>query len=524
MKSKQRRYIYFVVFISGMTSLAIEFSASRLLGSVFGTSNLVWASIIGLILIYLTLGYYLGGRLADRKPFLENFYIILLWGAFTTGLTPLAARPLLRLAAQAFDKLALGALFGSFAVVLILFIIPVTLIGTVSPYAIRLLIDDQATAGKISGQVYAISTLGSFLGAFLPVLLMIPLIGTSRTFLFFGCLLLVVSLLGMYLSVGWKAAFRWVWMALVMVLIYVYGLRGPIKQTSGQIYETESAYNYIQVLEKDGYRYLRLNEGQGIHSIWHPSQLDFQGPWEQFLVAPFFNYPDQQPFKPENVKSVAIVGLAAGTAARQVTAVFGAIPIDGFEIDPKIIQVGRIYFDMNELNLNAIPRDGRWGLDQSQKKYSIICIDAYRPPYIPWHLTTREFFTIVRQHLEEEGVMVINVGRAPDDRRLIDGLVGTIKTVFPSVYIMDVPDTFNSIVYATIQPTGITNLYHNLLYLYTRQDVNPLLVRAIERMIVNQQPVPMSQTIFTDDLSPVEWITNSLVLNFIFSKNMEQLK
>ena len=120
--------------------------------------------------------------------------------------------------------------------------------------------------------------------------------------------------------------------------------------------------------------------------------------------------------------------------------------------------------------------------------------------------------------------MAINVGRAPNDRRLIDGLVGTIQTVFPTIYIMDIPDTFNSIIYATAQPTDITNLYYNLLYLYTRQDVQPLLIHAIEKAVINQQPVPQTETVFTDDRAPVEWITNSLVLNFVFSKDMENLK
>jgi hypothetical protein len=220
-------------------------------------------------------------------------------------------------------------------------------------------------------------------------------------------------------------------MPIVLIVLGVYLSSTPIKNTSGQIFETESSYNYIQVLEKDGYRLLRLNEGQGIHSMWHPTQIDFNGPWEQFLVAPFFNQPE---YAPERVRSMAIVGLAAGTSARQASKVFGPIPIDGYEIDPAIIDVGRKYFDMNELNLNAIAKDGRVGLANSTRKYSLIAVDAYRPPYIPWHLTTREFFQIVRDHLTEDGVMAINVGRSPIDRRLIDQLVSTIRTVFPSVY------------------------------------------------------------------------------------------
>jgi spermidine synthase len=516
-----KRYLYFAVFASGMTTLAIELSASRLLGSVFGTSNLVWASIIGLILIYLTVGYFIGGPWADRSPYYRTMFAILAWGAFFCGLAPVFSRPVLRLAANAFDQLQIGVLLGSFTAVLILFVVPVTLLGTISPFAIRLAIESSEQAGRVSGRIYAISTLGSFIGTFLPVLVLIPLVGTTMTFIGFSLFLLAVALVGLGLAEGWRKIIPWLWMPIVLIALAWFWEGRPIKTTDGQIFETESAYNYIQVLEQGEYRFLRLNEGQGIHSEWHPTQLGFAGPWEQFLVAPFYNAPN---FQPEQVKRMAIVGLAAGTIARQATAVFGPIPIDGYEIDPEIIAVARKYFDMNEPNLTAIAQDGRWGLEHSPYKYSIIGVDAYRPPYIPWHLTTQEFFQSVYDHLETDGTLVINVGRSPSDRQLIDGLVGTIQTVFPSVYVMDVPDTFNSIIYATVTPTSVENLYNNLLYLYTRKDVHPLLIDAIQRAVVFQQPTPQSATVYTDDLAPIELVTNQMILNFVFFGDMESIQ
>jgi len=514
-----KRYLYFAVFASGMTTLALELSASRLLGSVFGTSNLVWASIIGLILIYLTVGYFVGGLWADRSPYAKTMYTAMIWGAFTAGLAPLVSRPVLRGAAEAFDQLQVGILFGSFTTILILFSIPITLLGTISPFAIRLSIRDSRQAGQISGRIYAISTLGSFIGTFLPVLILIPLVGTINTFLVFSGFLMLVALIGLWLSDGWRSALIWLWMPLVLVIVAVLQSGSSIKESQGQIYETESAYNYIQVLEIDGYRLLRLNEGQGVHSTWHATQLDYEGPWEQFLAAAFFN-PD---FDPEQMESMAIVGLAAGTVARQATEVFGPILIDGFEIDPEIIDVGRAYFDMNQPNLNAFGQDGRWGLAISERRYTVIGIDAYRPPYIPWHLTTQEFFQIVHDRLSENGALVINVGRSPNDRRLIDGLVGTIQTVFPSVHIMDVPGTFNSIIYATVQPTDFQYLYDNLVHLYGRSDVHPLLIESLTRVIVHQQTTPDSKVVFTDDWAPIEWITNNMVLSYVFFGDIEAL-
>jgi spermidine synthase len=517
----KKGYLYFTVFASGMTTLAIELAASRLLGSVFGTSNLVWASIIGLILIYLTLGYFIGGRWADRSPNLGTFYKILAWGAFTSGIIPFISKPILRFGADAFDQLQVGILFGAFSSVLILFIVPITLLGTISPFAIRLALQDSREAGKISGRIYAISTLGSFVGTFLPVLVLIPLVGTTLTFLVFGVFLLLVAIIGLWKTNGLRSIIYPGWMLLTLIILGIIWGRSSIKRTVGQIYETESAYNYIQVLEDDGYRYLRLNEGQGIHSIYHPDEIVYFGPWMQVLAAPFFN---DHPYMPNEVKSVAVVGLAAGTIAHQVTEIYGPIPIDGFEIDPKIIQVGKDFFEMNMLNLNTIPTDGRWGLEHSDRNYTIISIDAYRPPYIPWHMTTKEFFQIVFDHLSENGVLVINVGRAPNDRSLIHGLVGTINSVFPTIYVMDIPDTFNSILYATKKPTTINNIYDNYNSFLEMNDIHPILLTALRRTILNLQVVPDSNTVFTDDLAPIEWITNKMVLNYVLFEGVENLQ
>ena len=514
-------YLYITVFISGLTSLAVEMATSRLLGNVFGTSNLVWASVIGLILIYLTLGYFIGGKWADRSPSYRTFYKILIWAALLIGLVPVISKPVLSLAANAFDQLQLGILFGSFLSVLILLVVPVTLLGTTSPFAIRLAVNNSQGIGSTSGRIYAVSTLGSFIGTFLPALLLIPLIGTYRTFLTFSGVLLVTALIGLWRAAGWRVALPYLWTPLLVLAMFIWGVKGTEKATTGQVYETESAYNYIQVLEQNGVFLLRLNEGQGVHSVYSPTQLNFNGPWEQVSVAPFFN---RAPYDLSRVKNMAIVGLAAGTSAREATAIYGPIPIDGFEIDPKIVEVGRKYFDMNEANLNVIVQDGRWGLAHSTRRYQVISIDAYRPPYIPWHLTTREFFEIVRQHLTEDGVVVMNVGRAPGDRRLIDTLGSTLLTVFPSVHVMDIPNSFNSILYATVQTTQDSNLALNLDYLTRQGNVSPLLLASMRLALTSLQPPPSPDTIFTDDLAPIEWITNNMVLKFLITENVEVIR
>ena len=515
-----RRYIYFTVFASGMTTLAAELSASRLLGNVFGTSNLVWAAIIGLILIYLTFGYSIGGRWADKSPSPKTMYSILAWGAFSIGVVPYIATPVLRAAANAFDGLQVGILAGAFVAVLILFSVPITLLGMISPFAIRLSMNDTSEAGKVSGTIYAISTLGSFVGTYLPVLVLIPIIGTTKTFLVFSLFLLFVALAGLGISSGRKVMLQYLIMVIALVFLGFVTNNSSIKNTEGQVYEVESAYNYIQVLKKDGYTYLRLNEGQGIHSIYKPGELNYGGPWQQFLAGPFF-YKDELP---EDVSRMAIIGLAAGTTARQASAVFPNVVIDGYELDPEIVKVGMEFFDLNLHNLYIHVEDGRWGLTSSPFKYDVIAVDAYRPPYIPWHMTTKEFFQVAYEHLNGKGTLVINVGRAPDDRRLIDGLASTIASVFPSVYVMDIPGTFNSMIYATREPTQQENLNANMVKLAITQGIHPLLVTSIYETWVNLQPAPNKSIIFTDDLAPIEWITNNMVLNYVLFGEVENIQ
>ena len=514
----RRRFLFFAVFSSGMTTLAIELAASRLLGTVFGTSNLVWASIIGLILIYLTVGYAVGGKMADKYPHHKYFYLIMLWGAFTAGVIPLVSRPVLRFAADAFDQLQLAVLFGSFFAVLVLFIVPIVLLGMMSPFAIRLAIKNPEEAGQVSGRIYAVSTLGSFIGTFLPVLIFIPLIGTTKTFLVFSFYLMLVALIGLGISEGWKLALKWAWIPILLLMLALLFGGGKIKQSEGQVYEAESAYNYIQVVVKDDTYKLRLNEGQGYHSVYKEDKFIYYGPWMQFLAGPFFN---EAPYALEEVERIAIVGLAAGTTARQATEVFGDVPIDGFEIDPEIIEVGQEYFGMNMPNLNAIAEDGRWGLAHSEYKYDLIAVDAYRPPYIPFHLTTVEFFQIASEHLTEDGVLVINAGRSPEDRSLVDALAATLSEVFASVHVMDVPNTFNTMIYATKQETGFGALLANYFELEEDLGEESLLLQAIAIAYNEQRPTVLSETIFTDDLASIEWIVNNMVVSFLMVDQAE---
>lgn len=507
-RTREQTTLYVTAFVSGLVSLGVELSASRLLAPYFGDSHPVWAAIIGLILLYLTMGYFIGGRWADRSPHPTTLYALAAWAGFLVGLIPFVARPILVLAARGFADYNLTLLVGPFVAVLLLFSLPVTLMGCVSPFVIRLLMEQVEQAGKVAGRTYAISTAGSLLGTLVPVFLLIPTVGTRHTFVALSLLLLGVALWGLARA-GGRRVLAYLWMPF-LVLLLALALRGrPIKPQAGTLYEAESAYNYIQVAQQDSWRYLYLNEGLGIHSVYRPGARRVGGTWDYFLIAPFFNPP---PFSPQQVRSLAMVGLAAGTVPKLYTNLFGPIPIDGVEIDPEIVEVGRQYFEMNEPNLNVIVGDGRAFLARSDRRYSVVGVDAYRLPYIPWHLTTVEFFQEVRNHLTTDGVAVVNVGRTPGDDRLVGTIAATLQQVFASVYAMDVPASFNTILVATVQPTVAENLLAN-----RRLIADPDLGAIAEQAWASLRPVEPGPRALTDDRAPVEMLTHLVVLSYLLT-------
>jgi spermidine synthase len=404
--------------------------------------------------------------------------------------------------------------------VVALFSIPVTLLGCVSPFAIRLSMEDAEveSSGNVAGGLYALSTVGSLIGTFLPVLVLIPNIGTRNTFLFFSFVLMTVSLVGLFATLKIRAL-PYLLMPVVLILLLILAPGGIIKPAEyGELlYETESAYNYIQVVQYGNEIGLKLNEGQGVHSVYDSNSMLTGGVWDYFMIAPFFNNP---PFAANQVGSLALIGSAAGTVSKQYSAVYGPIPIDGVEIDPEIIRVGREYFDMNEPNLNAVAQDGRYFLANSPRKYDVIAIDAYRPPYIPFHLTTREFFVEVREHLTENGVVAINAGRTLTDWSLVEVLASTLKAEFPSVYLVDLEepgqDLINVLVVATKQPTTLGNLEANAeLLMFIPSGMDPFLQQVARDAVPRAQEFTEPTLVFTDDRAPVEQVVHGLMLSFV---------
>jgi len=505
-----------LVFFCGASVMTIEMSASRLLAPYFGTSLFIWANLIGLVMIYLTLGYWLGGKLADRYPRATVLFGITAVAGFAVGLIPVLSRPILSWSLTGFENYSIGIFYGSLIGVIVLFSVPLILLGFVSPFAIRLRSLNVSKAGGTAGGVSALSTLGSILGTFIPVFLLIPYIGTAATLYTASVVLLFFSIAGLLIVGTTRPVAIYAGLLAVVLVLALFAPRGLIKPPAhGELlFEKESAYNYIQVIREGTRVSLVLNEGHAIHSIYDPNSPLTGGPWDYWLVAPYFN----KGFTPSNMKGMAMIGSAAGTAAHLYADVYPDVPVDGVEIDPEIVDVGNRFFDLGSLkNTTTHIEDGRTYLqtDGKNKQWTVVGIDAYRQPYIPFHLTTKEFFQEVSDHLTPDGVAMINAGRTASDTRLVDALANTMLQVYPHVYVIDVPTMANSMVIGTKQQdTSIDYFAQNAAGI-----ANPLLKQVFEASLqkgnireIKPNPAGM---VFTDDKAPVEEVIDQIILGVV---------
>jgi spermidine synthase len=495
----QSRYLYILVFVVGAASLGAEIAVARLMAPFFGASTIVWANTIGVVLVALSIGYWLGGRLGDRHPHRRGLCLLVMAAALLLAIVPFVARPFFDISVSALDSVSAGAFVGSLIGVLALAAIPVILLGACSPYAIRLTIEDVEHSGRVAGRLYAVSTAGSLVGTMVSALALIPFAGTQRTFLVFALALALVATAGLgirFLAVPAALA------ALIAVPV------GAVKATDGgrTLYEGESTVQYIRVVEQpDGDRALELNEGQAIHSLLRPGSYLTGGYWDRMLTMPFAALT-------RDPQRVAILGNAAGTTARAYGRFFPGAEVDGVEIDPKLTEIGDRYFDMgSNPNLTVYNEDARPWLRRSDGDYDVILVDSYRQPYIPFYLTTREFFTLVSDRLAPGGIVVVNVGH-PEGSDDLETVIGrTMAEAFPTVLRDPVDDT-NTLVAGTDGPASAARLR-------AAADGLPAPLRRLSRRQARAVgPRLPGGTVYTDDRAPVEWLVDRSILGYAASR------
>lgn len=491
----RRRWLPVLVFLAGFASLGTEMTGARLLAPYFGASDLVWANVIGLILISLSAGYWLGGRLADRFPTPRALGTVTLVAAAALAVIPFASGPLFRSASSAFADVSAGAFVASFFGALAMFIVPVTALGAVAPWSVRLAVDEVGHAGRVAGRLYALSTLGSILGTFVPVLVLIPLIGTRRTILVIAAVLAVAAA---------PALGRWAFGAVPLAAALALLPLGPVKAAgAGErvVFEGESRYQFVQVLEKaNGDRVLHLNEGWAVHSLLPAHGVLTGNYWDAFTALP--------PLTSGHPPRMLVLGNAGGTVATLYASLWPDVAVDGVEIDPLVTRAARDHLGMTNPRLRVFTADARFWLEGDRPDYDIVVIDAYAQPYIPFHLATREFFQLVARHVRPGGVVAVNVGTPPTQRELVDRIGTTMQSVFPSVmaarYVR-----FNSVVLGF--PDGRTvSAVRGVLQSGTGAHAGPS-----RRLAGGLADVPAGGTPLTDDRAPVEMLTDRALLEYL---------
>ena len=482
------------MFCVGMASLGAEIAAARLLAPWFGASTIVWANTIATVLVALSVGYAIGGRLADRNPTISGLSRWVLLASALLALVPFISGPFLRLSVDAFDQLSGGLFVGSLLGVGVLIAVPVLLLGMVSPYAVRLKVDAVDDAGRVAGRLYAIGTIGSLTGTFLASLLLIPLVGTQRTFLLFAFTLAIVVLPALGRRRWGVGAVVATGIALLMAIPV--GATKSVTADGEVIWERETEYQYARVIEEsDGDRVLELNEGQAVHSIWRKGEYLMGGYWDSMLVLSFAGA-----HPPERIVNL---GSAAGTVARGLDHYFPDVKVDAVELDPDVTEVGEELFDFHGENITTHSADARPWLQAQDDSFDSILVDAYRQPYIPFYLTTKEFFEVVERRLTPGGTVSVNVGHVPDSDSLEKVLTATMRAAFGDGRVWRDPvDETNTILLAT---KGDHDPAESLRGADLPADVASVANEAADRL----EPGLRGGTVYTDDRAPVEWLIDA---------------
>jgi predicted membrane-bound spermidine synthase len=389
--------------------------------------------------------------------------------------------------------------------VLVLVAVPVMLLGTVAPYVSRLSIQNVSETGRTIGNLYAISTVGSLVGTFLAALLLIPTIGTHRTFIVFALSLALVSVPGLRL---WRF---WVIPLLVGGSLAIPPAAIGAGVAGGKvIYETETQYQYARVVQfASGVRWLQLNEGVAVHSLYRPGTFLTHGYWDDFLVLPFAARlgTGGGPGSSSPPARIAILGDAAGTVARAYGHFFPATRVDAVELDGTLTDIGKRYFRLSGPRLHLYTADARPWLQASRARYDAIFLDAYRQPYIPFYLVTRQFFASARAHLRSGGTFIVNVGHLPGSSSLEKVVTATLRAVFPYV-VRDQVSADNSLLVASTAPLSAAAM----LAAHPRV---PLALQGLLASTSGRLGSPLrGGAVFTDDKAPVEWLTDLSILRY----------
>ncbi|MBQ7702902.1 MAG: fused MFS/spermidine synthase [Firmicutes bacterium] len=480
--------------------MAVELGASRLLAPYFSSSQIVWTIIIGTIMIAMALGNVFGGRWADKNSDPARLYRRILVASVWISFIPFAGRYIILgitglLVVTVSTNLLIWA---AFIACIVIFVFPLFLLGTVTPSLVKYTISDLGESGSVTGRLGAFNTVGSIIGTFLPTFVTIPAVGTAVTFLIFSGILLLIGLIYFIRTKTKKT------MAIVMTVLFAIGsvLGNGMSFAfweNGLVYEGESIYNYLQVKDTEKSIILSTNVLFGVQSISMKSDSLTGMYYDYALAAPVMAGKDEP--------QVLILGMGSGTYASQLRKYYPDAEVTGVEIDQKITDLAYEYFGMPG-DINVETYDGRAYLQADDKKYDIIMVDAYQDITIPFQMSSVEFFGLVRNHLTEDGIMVMNMnmhgsGDIEENRDITAYLTATVRSVFSNVETVDVPGTTNRELFASNGVDPLEALNGNRTSV-DNDELRSLMAKVSGRM--TDAADPGEAYVWTDDKAPVELI------------------
>jgi spermidine synthase len=479
-----------IVFICGAVVMILEMVGSRILAPYLGTSIVVWTSLIGVILGCLSLGYWWGGRIADRKPDYRILSRIILISGFLVAAVALSKSFLL----GALQEYGGSIHLASTAATILLFAPPSVLLGMVSPYAVRLKINDVKNSGRTVGRLYAISTVGSIFGTFFAGFFLIAFVGSTNILLVLSLLLAGTSLLASSANTKAKVA------AVTLFSLFFLAARSyDAHLTSVGYHDIDTDYNRILI-------YQSVEDGTG-----RRTQVMVTGPKAQqsamYLDDPvelalpytkFYNLASH--FKPD-MKRVLMLGGGGFSFPKYMLSHYPDIKIDVVEIDPQVTMLATKFFDLRrDRRLSIMHQDARTFLNRTGQMYDVILGDTFNSDYaVPFHVSTVETVRRIHDRLADDGVVVVNVLAAieGDKGRFLRAEYATFKAVFPQVYLYPVSHPASGMIWQNVM----------LVALKSSRPV-PLTSRdpELDELLRHRwlKPVAADLPPLTDDYAPVD--------------------
>ena len=494
---RHKWFLYITEFFAGVSVMAVELGASRLMAPYFSSSQIVWTVIIGVIMIAMAIGNLWGGNLADKTNSPDRLYGRILIAAIWIALIPFAGRWLIAgvslLLATFVTKNFL--VWAALAACLVIFAFPCVLLGTVTPSLTKFTVDNLDDTGKTVGRLNALNTIGSIIGTFVPTFITIPAVGTAATFLIFAGVLAAIGIV--YFAFARKRMLKGIVAAVVIV-----GLCFTLPTYSFAFWENditledESIYNYLQVKDNDKRTVLSTNVLFGVQSIQR-KDAELTGMYYDYaLAAPCMAGMDGSE---NDGRSVMILGMGSGTYASYCVRYFPGVKVQGAEIDQKIADIATEYFGLPD-SVEVAVEDGRAYLTASQEQFDVIMVDAYQDITIPFQLSSVEFFTEVQRHLKPGGVMVVNLNMtSAQDGSINQYLCDTMASVFAHTYTVNVPANTNTVVFCTDADDLRQTFDENRVRLS-----NAKYADMMEKVAQSLQDYTGGDCILTDDKAPVE--------------------